>query len=134
MTGRITEALAERTAARQQAVDPGYQGLRTEFEFELPLGYVDPAGNVHRRGTMRLATARDELAPLIDQRVKENPAYLGVVLLSLVITRLGDLREVYPDIVEQFFAADVAYLQDFYEQVNRVDPLGPGAGDRLGEY
>ena len=110
-----------------------YQGLQMEFEFELPLGYVDPAGRVHRRGTMRLATARDELAPLIDQRVKENPAYLGVVLLSLVITRLGDLPEVYPGIVEQFFAADVAYLQNFYERINNVDPLGAGAGDRLGE-
>jgi hypothetical protein len=130
MTGRT----AERTAARQQPAEAAYQGLRTEFEFELPLGYVDPAGKVHRRGTMRLATARDELAPLIDQRVKENPAYLGVVLLSLVITRLGDLREVYPDVVEQFFAADVAYLQDFYERVNNVNPQGLGAGDRLGEY
>ncbi len=120
MTGRTAERMA-------------HQGLQTEFEFELPLGYVDPAGQLHRRGTMRLATARDELAPLIDQRVKENPAYLGVVLLSLVITRLGDLIEVHPGIVEQLFAADVAYLQDFYEHVNKVDPLGAWAGDRLGE-
>ncbi len=117
----------------RQAPQAVLQGLQTEFEFELPLGYVDPAGQLHRQGTMRLATARDELAPLIDQRVKENPAYLGVVLLSLVITRLGDLREVHPGIVEQFFAADVAYLQDFYERVNNVDPMGAGAGDRLGE-
>lgn len=107
--------------------------LRTEYEFELPLGYVDPAGNVHRHGTMRLATARDELAPLIDRRVQENPAYLGVVLLSLVITRLGDLEDLHAGIVEQLFAADVAYLQAFYERINNVDPAGPGAGDRLGE-
>lgn len=129
MTGRT----AEQTTAWRQSPEVSCQGLRTEFEFELPLGYVDPSGQLHRRGTMRLATARDELAPLIDQRVKENPAYLGVVLLSLVITRLGDLREVHPGIVEQLFAADVAYLQDFYERINKVDPLGAGAGDRLGE-
>jgi hypothetical protein len=132
MTGRIAERPAGKATAQVPA-DPDRQGLQLEFEFELPLGYVDPTGKVHRRGTMRLATARDELAPLIDQRVKENPAYLGVVLLSLVITRLGDLPEVYPDVVEQFFAADVAYLQHFYEHINNVDPFGPGAGDRLGE-
>jgi len=110
-----------------------HAGLRTEYDFELPLGYVDQAGRVHRRGSMRLATARDELAPLIDQRVRENPAYLGVVLLSLVITRLGDLAEIHAGIVEQLFAADVAYLQAFYERINHVDAHGPGAGDRLGE-
>lgn len=107
--------------------------LQTEYEFELPLGYVDPSGTVHRRGTMRLATARDELAPLVDRRVQENPAYLGVVLLSLVITRLGDVHDLHAGLVEQFFAADVAYLQAFYERINNVDPEGRGAGDRLGE-
>jgi hypothetical protein len=107
--------------------------LRTEYEFELPMGYVDQGGKVHRHGTMRLATARDELAPLVDRRVQENPAYLGVVLLSLVITRLGDIHDLHAGLVEQFFAADVAYLQAFYERINNVDPAGPGAGDRLGE-
>ena len=107
--------------------------LQTEYDFELPLGYVDAAGQVHRQGSMRLATARDELAPLIDRRVQENPAYLGVVLLSLVITRLGDLPDVHAGLVEQLFAADVAYLQAFYERINDVDAHGPGAGDRLGE-
>lgn len=92
--------------------------MRTEFEFELPHGLVDGEGVVHRRGRMRLATARDELAPLVDQRVRENPAYLGVVLLSLVITRLGDLAQVRPHDVEGLFAADLAYLQEMYQRVN----------------
>ncbi|MEU7703017.1 hypothetical protein [Streptomyces sp. NPDC039028] len=93
-------------------------GLRTEFEFELPRGYVDEAGMVHRHGAMRLATARDELRPQIDLRVKENPAYLSVVLLSQVITRLGGVTDVHAGIVERMYATDVAFLQDFYRRVN----------------
>ncbi|WP_194922367.1 hypothetical protein, partial [Catenulispora rubra] len=92
--------------------------LRTEFDFELPRGYVDDAGTVHRRGTMRLSTARDELVPLRDVRVRENPAYLSVVLLGRVITRLGTLPMVHDGIVENMFASDLAFLQDFYEQIN----------------
>ncbi len=92
--------------------------LRTEFEFELPRGYVDEAGTVHRHGSMRLATARDELRPQIDLRVKENPAYLSVVLLSQVITRLGAITDVHAGVVERMYATDVAFLQDFYRRVN----------------
>jgi hypothetical protein len=94
------------------------EDLRTEFEFELPRGYVDADGTVHRRGAMRLATARDELRPQIDLRVKENPAYLSVVLLSQVITRLGTLTDIHAGVVEQMYATDVAFLQDFYRHVN----------------
>ncbi|MET9256806.1 hypothetical protein ACGFZL_08400 [Streptomyces sp. NPDC048182] len=93
-------------------------GLRTEFEFELPRGYVDEAGTVHRHGAMRLATARDELRPQIDLRVKENPAYLSVVLLSQVITRIGSVTDVHAGVVERMYATDVAFLQDFYRRVN----------------
>lgn len=96
----------------------GRQSLRTEFAFELPRGYVDESGNVHRTGSMRLATARDELVPLRDIRVQENPAYLSVVLLGRVITRLGTLPQVHDGVVENMFASDLAFLQDFYRQVN----------------
>ncbi|NEC91011.1 hypothetical protein [Streptomyces sp. SID12501] len=97
---------------------PVRQRLRTEFEFELPRGYVDDAGTVHRDGVMRLATARDELIPLRDVRVQENPAYLSVVLLGRVITRLGSLPMVHDGVVENMFASDLAFLQDFYRQIN----------------
>ncbi|HEY8980396.1 MAG TPA: hypothetical protein VIU15_12510 [Streptomyces sp.] len=93
-------------------------GLRTEFDFELPRGYVDESGTVHRHGVMRLATARDELRPQIDLRVKENPAYLSVVLLSQVITRLGTISDVHAGVVERMYATDVAFLQDFYRRIN----------------
>ncbi|WP_446050004.1 hypothetical protein [Streptomyces albidoflavus] len=92
--------------------------LRTEFPFELPRGYVDESGTVHRDGVMRLSTARDELVPLRDVRVQENPAYLSVVLLGRVITRLGELPMVHDGIVENMFASDLAFLQDFYRQIN----------------
>ncbi|MFJ7049481.1 hypothetical protein ACIQVC_39650 [Streptomyces sp. NPDC101112] len=103
-------SVPEPVAVRQQ--------LRTEFPFELPRGYVDESGTVHRDGVMRLATARDELIPLRDVRVQENPAYLSVVLLGRVITRLGTLPMVHDGIVENMFASDLAFLQDFYRQVN----------------
>ncbi|MGY0236127.1 hypothetical protein [Longispora urticae] len=92
--------------------------LRTEFAFELPRGYVDPAGTLHRSGVMRLATARDELVPLRDDRVRENPAYLTVVLLARVITQLGDVTDVHAGVVEDLFAADLAFLQDLYRRIN----------------
>lgn len=92
--------------------------LQTEFEFTLPRGYVDGEGNLHRRGIMRLATAADEIIPLRDPRVKGNQAYLVIILLSRVITKLGDLPEVTTRTVEGLFSADLAYLQDFYRRIN----------------
>jgi len=96
--------------------------LQTEFPFTLPKGYIDEQGTLHRSGTMRMATARDEIEPLRDARVKENEAYLTVILLSRVITELGTVLQVTPKTVEGFFAADLAYLQDFYRIVNFGDP------------
>jgi hypothetical protein len=92
--------------------------LQTEFEFTLPRGYIDPAGAVHREGTMRLATAMDELAPLRDPRVQQNEAYLVIVLLARVITRLGEIERITPNIIESLYTADLAFLQRFYRQIN----------------
>jgi hypothetical protein len=92
--------------------------LRTEFEFVLPRGYVDDEGNVHREGRMRLATARDEILPQRDPRVRENEAYLTVILLSRVVTRLGSINQVTPATIEGLFASDLAFLQDLYRRVN----------------
>src|SRR5215211_5107 len=92
--------------------------LQTEFEFTLPKGYIDKDGNLHRTGVMRLANAKDEIAPLQDPRVQRNQAYLTIILLSRVITRLGELRDVNPGVVENLFAADLAYLQDLYHRIN----------------
>lgn len=92
--------------------------LQTEFPFTLPMGYVDAEGTLHREGVMRLATAFDEIAPLKDPRVQNNPAYLLVILLSRVITRLGTLEQLNPKMIEGLFAGDLAYLQDFYRRIN----------------
>lgn len=96
--------------------------LRTEFPFTLPKGYVDGDGTLHRQGVMRLATARDEIAPLRDSRVQENEAYLTVILLSRVITELGSLDQVTPKVIEGMFASDLGYLQDYYQVINFGDP------------
>jgi len=92
--------------------------LQTEFPFTLPRGYVDGEGTLHREGVMRLATAFDEIAPLKDPRVQSNPAYLLVILLSRVVTRLGTVEVINPRVIEGLFAADLAYLQDLYHRIN----------------
>jgi hypothetical protein len=112
---RPAEAAAQQTPGGPAAAP---EGLRTEFTFVLPRGYVDAAGTVQRTGVMRLATARDELIPLRDDRVRENPAYLTVVLLARVITRLGSIEDIHAGIVENLFASDLAFLQDLYRRVN----------------
>jgi hypothetical protein len=108
---------ADRPAGRAGSQE-SRQPLRTEFDFVLPRGYVDPSGTVHRTGVMRLATARDELVPLRDDRVRDNPAYLSVVLLARVISRIGTVTDVHAGVVEDLFAADLAFLQDLYRRVN----------------
>lgn len=93
-------------------------GLRTEYPFTLPRGYVDEHGRMHRDGVMRLATARDELTTQADQRVRANPAYLTVLLLERTVTTLGDLPAVDTFVVESLFASDMAFLQDLYRRIN----------------
>jgi hypothetical protein len=147
--GHAGVGLDERPAPEADAVPvaPRPDPLRTEFPFELPRGYVDGSGNVHRSGVMRLATGRDELVPLRDDRVRENPAYLSVVLLARVVTRLGTIDDIHAGIVENMFATDVAFLQDLYRRVNQEGHTRAGvtcpscqhsfavdvAGGRLGE-
>lgn len=138
------------TAGHGSSGSTGSATVRTEFAFTLPVGYVDSSGTAHREGTMRLATARDEILPLRDPRVRENEAYLTVILLSRVITSLGEVTPINPGVVEGMFAADLAFLQDLYRRINAeghtriavtcpacehefaVDSSGPAAS-RLGE-
>ena len=92
--------------------------LQTEFEFTLPKGYVEDDGTVHTDGRMRLATAADEIQPLNDPRVQENGSYLTIVLLSRVVTQLGSIDDVTPEVIESLFVPDLAYLQEMYERIN----------------
>ena len=100
--------------------------LQTEFPFVLPKGYVDREGNVHREGTMRLATANDEIAPLRDPRVRQNEAYMTVIVLARVVTRLGTLSDVNPGVIENIFSADLNYLQGLYRQINETGDVALG--------
>jgi len=92
--------------------------MQTEFAFSLPRGYVDAHGNVHKDGSMRLATARDEIEPLREVEVRQNQAYLTVMLLARTITRIGTVTEITPELVEGLFAADFDHLQRLYERIN----------------
>lgn len=100
--------------------------VQIEFEFELPKGYLDTAGNLHRKGIMRLSRAMDEIVPMRDPRVKANPAYATVIILSRVITRLGALDSIGPHVIEGLFACDLSYLQKFYRHINELED-GSGA-------
>jgi hypothetical protein len=92
--------------------------FKTEFEFVLPKGYVDKDGNLHKKGVMRLATAKDEIAPLEDYRVRNNESYMIIILLARVISKLGDLKNVDTATVEKLFSVDLDYLQRFYQKIN----------------
>ena len=94
--------------------------LETEHSFTLPFGYEDADGTLHREGVMRMATAADEILPLRDPRVQGNEAYLIVVLLSRVVTRLGAVNHINPKVIEDLYAIDLAYLQEFYNRINRT--------------
>jgi len=108
--------------------------LQTEFEFTLPRGYAEDDGTLHTEGTMRLATAADEIQPLTDPRVESNGSYLTVILLARVVSSLGTLEEVTPHVIENLYVSDLAYLQDLYERVNvrgsdTVDATCPECGE-----
>ncbi|MBL9004809.1 MAG: phage tail assembly protein [Myxococcales bacterium] len=125
--------------------------FKTEFPFTLPKGYIDSEGKLHRTGVMRLATAKDEIVPLQDYRVQNNRAYLVIVLLSRVITKLGELSIVDTEVIENLFSTDLAYLQEFYRRINEegaprihakcpscqhefdIDLLGGGDGRVVGQ-
>jgi hypothetical protein len=113
--------------------------FRTEFEFTLPKGFVDDTGVVHKRGVMRLATAADEILPLRDPRVQSNPAYLTIIVLARVITRLGSLPQIDAQLIEALFASDLEYLRQLYDEINAIeevdgvsqDPVIPFGNGRL---
>ncbi|HMU38647.1 MAG TPA: phage tail assembly protein [Pseudomonadota bacterium] len=125
--------------------------FKTEFPFTLPKGYIDSEGKLHRNGVMRLATAKDEIVPLQDYRVQSNRAYLVIVLLSRVISKLGELPVVDTEVIENLFSTDLAYLQEFYRRINEegaprvhakcpscqhefdIDLLGGGDGRVVGQ-
>lgn len=95
--------------------------FETEYTFELPKGYIDENGTLHKHGIMRLATAADEILPMRDPRVQQNPGYLTIVLLSRVLTKLGDLRAIDTKAIEKLFTADLAFLQDMYQRINSIE-------------
>ncbi|WP_291428809.1 hypothetical protein [Deinococcus sp.] len=96
-----------------------------ELSFMLPAGLHTSDGQIHRGGVMRLATALDEIEPLGDPRVQRNEAYYPLLLLSRVITRLGPFAPVTPDVLAVLPAADFAYLQTLYAQMNAAPTPAP---------
>lgn len=96
--------------------------METIYDFTLPKGYIDGAGEIHRRGKMRLATAGDEISATRDPRVLSNPSFLTVVILSRVVTELEGVEMVSASLIEKLFTADLAFLQDMYQRINDIEP------------
>lgn len=117
----LKSALSDAFASIKIKERSRYMSFQTEFEFELPRGYVDANGDVHKRGVMRLATAADEIMPLRDPRVQQNPGYLTIILLSRVVTKLGTLSAISNKVIENLFTIDMAFLQDLYQRINMQD-------------
>ncbi|MCH5281434.1 MAG: phage tail assembly protein [Lachnospiraceae bacterium] len=108
--------------------------FQTEYFFTLPKGFVDRDGNVHRDGIMRMANARDEILPLCDPRVKQNPSYMAVILLSRVVTCLGNIAEIDTKIIEGLYTIDMVYLLSLYQKINTmVKPVYKGICPHCGE-
>jgi hypothetical protein len=107
-----------------------HPAFQTEIEFELPKGYVDGDGTLHRQGVMRLATAADEILPMRDPRVQENEAYLPVIVLARVITRLGSLKDIHTGVIEGLYASDLAFLENLYAEFNAGAETIPEPGAR----
>ena len=121
--GRVHIVMLNRNVGAGEARKPiGGTSMTTVYEFELPKGYVDSTGNVHKRGKMRLATAGDEIGATRDPRVLSNPSYLTIVILSKVITELEGVEMIAPTIIERLFTADLAFLQDMYQRINNIEP------------
>ena len=95
--------------------------FETEFTFELPKGYIDEGGSLHKHGIMRLSTAADEILPMRDPRIQQNPGYLTIVLLARVITKLGDLKAIDTRMMERLFTTDLTFLQDMYQRINSIE-------------
>lgn len=96
--------------------------MQTEYEFELPRGYLDSAGEIHKCGKMRLATAADEIGAAKDPRVLNNPSYLTVVILGNVVSEMEGLTMVSASVIEKLFTSDLAFLQDMYQRINDIEP------------
>ena len=93
----------------------------TEYEFELPKGYVDDTGTLHKKGTMRLATAADEILPMRDPKVQQNPGYLSIIVLSRVINQIGTITAINTRVIERLFTSDLQYLQNMYQMINDIE-------------
>ncbi|QWW71217.1 hypothetical protein [Rhizobium sp. WYJ-E13] len=109
-----------------------HPGFLTEIDFELPRGYVDDGGMLHRKGVMRLATAADEILPMRDPRVQENEAYLPVIILARVITCLGSLKDIHPGVIEGLYASDLGFLEELYAEFNARGESGDAPGKPAG--
>jgi hypothetical protein len=152
MSGMMSDLKRQSRIAASVAAEPGgagaEPGIRTEYPFRLPRGYVDEQGGMHRDGVMQLATARDEITTQTDPRVRQNPAYLTVLLLARTVKKLGTVPHMDTLVIENLFASDLAFLQDLYRRINQeghtevtVDCPECGhsfvvdvAGDALGEF
>ena len=79
------------------------------FEFELPVGYVDEDGRVHRTAVLRKMTGKDE-AIMADRRNRNSAARMLTELIASCLVRVGSIERPTTQIAQSLYSADRYYL------------------------
>ena len=82
---------------------------QTGFEFELPVGYVDDDGRVHRTAVLRKMTGREE-AIMADRRNRNSGARMMSELLASCLLELGAVSSPGLAAVQKLYSADRYFL------------------------
>jgi hypothetical protein len=87
-----------------------------EFEFEMPIGYLDADGRLHRTAMLRKMTGRDE-AIMADKKNRKNGARLITELLGNCLLRIGDIDKPGQRVAQALYSADRHYLLMMLRQI-----------------
>ena len=85
--------------------------VKTEYTFELPKGYVDKDGTLHREVVLREITGADQEA-MLNPSLRNNPAKMLTALLARVIIRIGTLekKKIDTSVTAGMFKSDRDFL------------------------
>ena len=79
-----------------------------ELTFDLPIGYKDANGTVHKEITITLPTGR--VQERVAQMVRANPAQATTAMLQLITLKLGTLEFINPDVFKKMTKKDRDFI------------------------
>lgn len=86
-----------------------------EFTFDLPRGYKDAQGKVHKSITVKLPNGR--VQERIATVLRVNPAQAVSMMLQLITKKLGDLDFINPDVFKKMTKKDRDFISKQLDQV-----------------